>query len=271
MFGFIPFIESFFLLSLGITFILIFLMVFHFKQRIEKLEKKNNNLSDLSNKIVKEITNLHSVYLQNQSQNIQRNFVNPKEHICENIRITTSIPIPDFENENNKPYKKIVVMDTIVDDEYMTDSEYEYDEDSELDSETESICIEEVLELELEPKKEEIHLIKLSKESVVDQIFDDLVNEERETIIVNKEEKVEEKVEEKEVEKEEVEEVEVEVEVEAEVEKEEEKVKNNNNNQTNYQKMNISKLRILAISRGLCSDTSKIKRPDLIKLLESEI
>ena len=33
--------------------------------------------------------------------------------------------------------------------------------------------------------------------------------------------------------------------------------------------MNVSQLRILAISKGLCSDTSKIKRADLIKLLES--
>jgi hypothetical protein len=257
------FIESFFLLSLGITFILIFLMVFHFKQRIEKLEKKNNNLSDLSNKIVKEIANLHSIYLMNQHQHQnqqQKNLINPREHICENIRITTSIPIPNNnfnENENNNnnansPYKKIVVMDTIVDDDIMTvessdSSEYEYN-DSELDSESESVLLEEVVDIDIPIKdsKEEIHVIQLyddeyepvkeSKE-YSEKIFNDLVNEERETIVV-KEEK----------------ESESEVFVQT----------------TNYQKMNISKLRILAISKGLCSDTSKIKRADLIKLLESE-
>ena len=247
MFGFIPFIESFFLLSLGITFILIFLMVFHFKQRIEILEKKNNNLSDLSNKIVKEITNLHTVYLQNQHPSPKHNFINPKEHICENIRITTSIPIPIDNNNNNNndfvengPYKKIVVMDTIVNDEYLSfessDSEYEYD--SELDSETESICLE---ELEIPPIKEEIHLIQLNNESYESNV-DDL---EREIIIVHKEESVLETV------------VESGLEVDTK------------NNQINYQKMNVSQLRILAISKGLCSDTSKIKRADLIKLLES--
>jgi hypothetical protein len=251
------FIESFFLLSLGITFILIFLMVFHFKQRIEKLEKKNNNLSDLSNKIVKEIANLHSIYLMNQHQNQhQKNLINPREHICENIRITTSIPIPNNnfnENENNNansPYKKIVVMDTIVDDDIMTvessdSSEYEYN-DSELDSESESVLLEEVVDIPIKDSKEEIHVIQLyddeyksvkeSKESS-EKIFNDLVNEERETIVVKEE-----------------------------VEKESEVFVQT----TNYQKMNISKLRILAISKGLCSDTSKIKRADLIKLLESE-
>lgn len=38
--SFFPFIESIFYLSLGIIIILIFLIVFHFKQRIESLEKK---------------------------------------------------------------------------------------------------------------------------------------------------------------------------------------------------------------------------------------
>ena len=241
MFGFISFIESFFLLSLGITFILIFLMVFHFKQRIEKLEKKNNNLSDLSNKIVKEITNLHSVYLQNQPQ--PRNYINPKEHICENIRITASIPIT-FDNNNNNndnssgPYKKIVVMDNIANDDnndIMTiesDNDSEYDDDSELYSETESVFLEEV-DIPINDNdtkdKEEIHLIKLydseeKEKEKEEQIFDDL---ERETI---KEEVI----------------------------------------TPSYQKLSVAKLRILAISKGLCSDTSKIKRADLIKLLESE-
>ena len=257
------FIESFFLLSLGITFILIFLMVFHFKQRIEKLEKKSNNLSDLSNKIVKEIANLHSVYLMNQQQNQnQKNFINPREHICENIRITTSIPIPNNFNENeneNSPYKKIVVLDTIADDDIMTvessdSSEYEYN-DSELDSESESVLLEEVTDIPIKDSKEEIHLIQLyDDESVIeskDQIFNDLVNEEREIIVVHREEK----------------EVEVEVDEPIVVQTNN---NNNNNNNNNYSKMNVSNLRILAISKGLCSDTSKLKRVDLIKLLESE-
>jgi hypothetical protein len=274
MFGFIPFIESFFLLSLGITFVLIFLMVFHFKQRIEKLEKKNNNLSDLSNKIVKEITNLHSLYLlqqqnqnQNQNQNIPRNFLNPKEHISENIRITTSIPIT-VDNNNysyeEEPYKKIVVMDTIVNDDIMTIESDSYgdedDDDDDLESnDSESIFVlEEVNEFSIQDTKEEIHLIKLYNDDIEkrdeegkrlqdisDGIVEKLDKEEEEEIVI-KEEKQEETI---------------------------PVVEKNNipvSSQMDYRKMNISNLRILAISKGLCSDTSKIKRADLIKLLESE-
>lgn len=246
MFGFIPFIESFFLLSLGITFILIFLMVFHFKQRIEKLERNNNNLSDLSNKIVKEITNLHSIYLQNQQpQQPPRHFVNPKEHICENIRITTSMPISVDNNncnynDNGGPYKKIVVMDTIANDDIMTiESEDDDDADEsdfeETGSESESVFnLEEVNEFSVEDAKEEIHLIKyaVDKEEIELDRFDE--NDKKlDTISMP-------------------------MPVETMPE------------QMNYGKMNVSKLRILAISKGLCSDTSKIKRADLIKLLESE-
>lgn len=267
MFGFIPFIESFFLLSLGITFILIFLMVFHFKQRIEKLEKKNNNLSDLSNKIVKEITNLHSIYLQNQQQQQQppRHFVNPKEHICENIRITTSMPISvdnnncnyNDINENNyagaEPYKKIVVMDTIINDDIMTiesDSEYDEEENDESDfeetgSESESVFnLEEVNEFSVQDTKEEIHLIKYVDK---DEIELDRIQKRLDEILVELDEN----------------------------DKKLETITEPTPVETmpdimDYRKMNISKLRILAISKGLCSDTSKIKRADLIKLLESE-
>ena len=259
MFGFIPFIESFFLLSLGITFILIFLMVFHFKQRIEKLEKKNNSLSDLSNKIVKEITNLHSLYLHNQQQpQPPRHFVNPKEHICENIRITTSMPISVDNNNCNyndtnenyytggEPYKKIVVMDTIVNDDIMTIESGSDDSDSYSDSDSgyDDLDLEEVEEMDINVQdikdKEDIHLIKLYNTEEIDiqeqleqeQQLDNLV---RETITVEKNNDI-----------------------------------TSSSSSMDYRKMNVSQLRILAISKGLCSDTSKIKRADLIKLLESE-
>lgn len=253
MFGFIPFIESFFLLSLGITFILIFLMVFHFKQRIEKLEKKNNNLSDLSNKIVKEITNLHSIYLQNQQQpQPTRHFVNPKEHICENIRITTSMPIRVDNNncnyeDNGGPYKKIVVMDTIANDDIMTIESEDDDDESdfeETDSDSESVFnLEEVNDFSVKDAEEEIHLIKYAVDK--EEIELDRIQKRLDEILVELDENDKK-----------LGTIPMPVETMPD--------------QMNYGKMNVSKLRILAISKGLCSDTSKIKRADLIKLLESE-
>jgi hypothetical protein len=54
--GFFNFIETFFFLSLGITFVLILLLVYHFKQRLTALENKSDTVFDILNNIVKELT-----------------------------------------------------------------------------------------------------------------------------------------------------------------------------------------------------------------------
>ena len=53
--GVFNFIETFFFISLGITFVLILLLVYHFKQRLNVLEQKGDTMFDIINNIVKEI------------------------------------------------------------------------------------------------------------------------------------------------------------------------------------------------------------------------
>jgi hypothetical protein len=50
------FMETFFFLSLGITFVLILLLIYHFKQRITKTEEKVDMLFDIVQNLVKEVT-----------------------------------------------------------------------------------------------------------------------------------------------------------------------------------------------------------------------
>jgi hypothetical protein len=49
------FIESSFLLSLGITFVLIVLLVYHFKQRLGAMEQKCDTMFDIVQNLVKEM------------------------------------------------------------------------------------------------------------------------------------------------------------------------------------------------------------------------
>ena len=49
--GFFNFIETSFFVSLGITFILILLMVYHFKERLSGLEKKGDTMFEIINNI----------------------------------------------------------------------------------------------------------------------------------------------------------------------------------------------------------------------------
>jgi hypothetical protein len=56
--GVFSFMETFFFISLGITFILILLLVYHFKQRISTLEQKHDTMFEIVNNIVKQLRNM---------------------------------------------------------------------------------------------------------------------------------------------------------------------------------------------------------------------
>jgi len=53
--AFFDFIENFFFVSLGITFVLIILLVYHFKQRISSMERKGDTMYELITNVVKEL------------------------------------------------------------------------------------------------------------------------------------------------------------------------------------------------------------------------
>ena len=326
MFSFFPFIESFFFLSLGITFVLIFLMVFHFKQRIEKLERKNNDLSDLSNKIVKEITNLHTIYLQSNSNSPpqKNNFIHPIEHICENIVFSTSCPI-SFSHSNQNPeenqptentYKKIIVMNSVANDpdddstdDSNCDSEYESESDSEYD--LDSIIVDNDNDFELENVEEEIqfttdeidslHVLRLSSfnpPSPIPELDNELhhfsfetptlggvLSENGDTFLALEMRKGVK--EEGDIEFTNSNGIDTNINVINQLNEEEEdkepttfRIEDAEKGKTeksssgllpmNYHKMNVQNLKMLVISKGLCSDTSKMKRADLIKLLSEE-
>lgn len=53
--AFFDFIENFFFVSLGITFALIILLVYHFKQRISSMERKGDTMYELITNVVKEL------------------------------------------------------------------------------------------------------------------------------------------------------------------------------------------------------------------------
>ena len=59
------FMETFFFISLGITFVLILLLVYHFKQRLSYIEKKGDTMFDIINNMVKEMGVIKTIALEN--------------------------------------------------------------------------------------------------------------------------------------------------------------------------------------------------------------
>ena len=263
--GLFNYIDTFFFISLGITFILILLLVFHFKQQIISLEHKNDTMFEIINNIVKELTALKGAFIQSSLSR-------------ENEIINTSVQcVPPKINVENK----IVISDS---DDYDDDTSYtsgqsetDSDAESEDDSDSEYDDEENVLEKEVvienidihEPREEssnEIKVINIELSNIDDSmengsdIEDETDNLEEENHIedfVNTETIVVEKIESSEN--------------LGTTEPTETLSTTAENNKEVYRKMSLQALKTLVITKGLSSDTSKMKKNDLLKLLESEM
>jgi hypothetical protein len=135
--GFFNFIETSFFVSLGITFILILLMVYHFKERLSGLEKKGDTMFEIINNIVREISNLkNTVIMQSQQQVLnEQSFIQPNQHMITETYSNTPL-------YNNTYVNKNMEEDEYSDSEESTDSEDSDDSDDSSDSGNESIDIE---------------------------------------------------------------------------------------------------------------------------------
>jgi len=129
---FVNIMDSFFFISLGITFVLIFLIVFHFKQRINFLEKKCESLTDMCNSIIKELGVVKNICISNMSSNIVSGKTTMPTY-------SFAPPVPNVRTVfsgivggNNTPFNKIKVEDIEEEDEEEDDDDNDdNDEDQE--------------------------------------------------------------------------------------------------------------------------------------------
>lgn len=135
--GFFNFIETAFFVSLGITFVLILLMVYHFKERLSGLEKKGDTMFEIINNIVREMTNLRNTFIiQSQQPALnEQSFIQPNQHIIAESYSNTPV------YNNTYVTKNMEEEEEYSDSEGSTDSDESDDSDDSSDSENESIEI----------------------------------------------------------------------------------------------------------------------------------
>lgn len=270
--GFFSFIETFFFISLIITFVLLAMLVYHFKQRILKLEDKTNTLVEIVNDIVKEMKSVS-------------NLGNTHNNIPFGLPINSSVPLPLFRQDPApENIKTILIEDTEVDNESdnsdsKTDSETESESDvesTESDSSSESDIDFELdddedmsnshMMLNLEPVLQ--NPIVVENEPETKTILVDLGNDVEvlseiniESFEIHKEPEVET-------------EVDPDIETELEPEIETQPVSSSISNETTsnkkeiYENMTPAMLKSLIIQRGITSlDVSKIKKNKLVQIL----
>ena len=151
-------VESFFFMSLGISFFLIFLMVYHFKNRVDTLEKNNEALADICQTMVAELEvlrqNIHKPSFENHNI-LSSLFQMPTEEKVPFIIKEGPAPTFDFEEEDE-------MIDNIVVEEIEEMEEIEE--------------IEEKVETK-EEKVEEKDVKYTDQMNELQSIFDDTVSE----------------------------------------------------------------------------------------------
>ena len=284
--GLFSFIETFFFISLAITFILILLLVYHFKQRIISLENKAETMFEIVNSLVKEFTLLRmsqivpttmpsSSYSMHSMPSISSTYTVP--NITTKILVSDESDVDDDEDEASDADNDSDVDDDDADDDAEEQEEQEQEQEEQ--------------EQEQEQEEQSVKVITMSMMSLDELPIDTILVEENEeepaleslenlteSIVVDKldedlngllvEEGQEEEKEEDQEKKEDQEKEEDQEEKKEEEEKEqEEKEEKAEDKMEIYNKMSTAELKITVISKGLASDANKMRRPALLTLL----
>ena len=216
--------ESFFFLMLATTFVLILLLVYHFKNRITSMEEKNDKLFSIIRSLAEELNSLKD---------------NPYPLNMHPLNVTTN-----FDSKTNEHSDKFINLNDI-DHSNLVDNIDLDDFDDEDDDEINTEDLEEEFD-------DEIDMIQQDPDEDADDEDEEdedsqFENEENDKITIPKEIKkivVEES----------------EIVDELETPKSEEKKE--------YKNLNLSELKQLVISKGLATNTGKMRKNDLISLLE---
>lgn len=266
-------LESFFFLCLGISFVLILLMVQHFKKRLDSLEKSNEALGDICKTIVSELNTLKSdtppPSFSPKDSSVQVNSWNQEQKLFKKILVSEDL----LENSIPDP------LDIgIYENEELDDVESCEDESVESDScdESENDMVEEIQDVEINIEDNVFYVTKLEPpivdyseidgplpsidSSQMNNFIDKILEETVKEVLKNNDDiEIEElpvEVEEEEIENESLEEKPEET--LGEVQK---------HTKTSLQKMNLQMLKTMVIRDGICTDPSKYKKQELIQLV----
>ena len=227
-------LEMFFFVSLAITFVLILFLVYHFRQKMTSMENRCDAMFDIINNIVKEL-------------NSRNNLVAHSE-IPENVLFK-----PDISYFEQQEMSKLVVSDN----EYDTDDEAESNAESDEESDEESD--DNVILPEIIDDESSVKVINMEIQEIDSEI---IVNDENQTDNIDEEDPdIHDGLDTESVNN-------------IHVEKLETTLENVVNDAPNvdmdmYRKMNLNALKALVIEKGYASDTAKMKKVELLKLLET--
>lgn len=241
--------ETFFFISLGITFILILLLVYHFKQRLSSLEQKSDTMFDIINNVVKEMMVIKTMASANQvaipglSSFMQTQ--RPLNEVFSQMQFATEPSSPEvqqiyLDENDDESEESSDVGESHSEDEDEAEYEDEAEDEDEDEAEDEDEDNEKVIVSDDEEDEPVDILSEIETIAEEDVKVIDLVHLQSDPVVINK---IEATVEEPEAE-----------EIVSPMEE--------------YKKLGTSALKTLVISKGLATDVSKLKKHQLLSLLE---
>lgn len=266
--GFFSLLETLFFISLAITFVLIMMLVYHFKGRLVMLEDKCNTMFEIMNSMVKEMKTIKdsvasqaamlaagaSLGVASAASIPQENPIRPPGMAFGNGLFPPEL-LQLFGSRPNSMFHPSR-FSREDEDEYDNDVEDEEDDenngfkkivvsDTELDDEDDEDNDVKVISVDISDPTEYEPLADLEEENLNDIDIDIDIDES---------------------------EVDVETEIEIEDGRNEPspsiEIEIGSKEIPDYKKMDVSYLRTMVITRGLATDTKKMKKQDLIRLLE---
>jgi len=237
-------LEMLFFVSLGITFVMIVFLVYQFRQKFTALEHKCDTMFEIINNMVKEMNNRTS--LMDVARFTPNNLVlNP--------------PTSHYNGENDT--HKLLVSDSDEEDSDQEDSDEEgsseYESSDDESSDDEGMIIPDTFEINEPVRIINVDITNIDNEiSQIDEIQES--NPVSDTEPMNETERIIE----------ESEPIHVEKLTESTLENIDEGDVGSDKMDV-YRKMNITALRALVIEKGYITDTLKMKKAELLKLLET--
>ena len=241
-------LESMFFILFGITFLFILLLIYHFKNKISVLEKNVDTMFEILNNVVGDLTKLKSY--EEPSDNLQYPVSGGFSQMTPSGQ--DEIEIIETSDKDEEEYEE--------DDEEISDDESGEEDDEEDDEEESEEESDEEEDSEEETEKENVKTISV--------VLDDKIDDSH----IEVEEILEEPIEEQETsvpELNEIEELNVEK-LDTEETQSLEAQPKTEELMDNYKKMHIQNLKKLVVSKGLATDVSKMKKVELLGLLQQE-
>ncbi len=252
-------LESVFFITLGISCVLLMMLIYHFKQRISKLEKNGDTMFEILNNMVQELTAIKYSINNTSGNQIPSNFDYPDEKFQKiNVSLNDEVDNVDYEKIDEEEIESLNAVND-DDDDYDSDT---YDEETDDETEEEDDEDEDEDEDD-EQSNNRVKLVSLESDEKIDnnslgaEQLEELELDEQDVNLDN-------------INTENVENIQVSKLEEVDTLEETKSFQDSIiDNKDVYKKMTVAALKAYVIEKGLASDPSKMKKNELLELLDN--